>query len=62
MVSNHASWFDPLALQPIFNCGFAVKKEIKNAPIAGIIAKTLGSIFISRGGSPEELQKVVEDI
>jgi len=55
LVCNHSSWFDPLALYPYFNCGFAVKKEIKHVPIAGIIAITLGSIFISRGGTPEEL-------
>jgi len=61
-VSNHSSWFDPLLLQPCFGCGFAVKKELKNAFIAGVISKALGSIFVSRGGTPEELQKVVEDI
>jgi hypothetical protein len=44
-----------LALQPIFDCGFAVKKEIKHAPIAGVIAIALGSIFVSRGASADEL-------
>ena len=62
LVSTHASWYDPLALQPYFGCGFAVKKELKNVCIAGTIAQALGCIFISRGGTPEELQKVVEDI
>jgi 1-acyl-sn-glycerol-3-phosphate acyltransferase len=61
-VSNHASWYDPLLLHACLGCGFAAKKELKNTPIAGVIAKALGCIFISRGGSPEELQKIVEDI
>ena len=62
IVSNHSSWFDPLLLNNIFGCGFAAKKEIKNVPVGGVIAMALGSIFISRGGSPEELQKIVEEI
>lgn len=55
IVSNHSSWFDPILLNNIFGCGFVAKKEIKTAPVGGVIAMALGSIFISRGGSPEEL-------
>jgi 1-acyl-sn-glycerol-3-phosphate acyltransferase len=55
IVSNHASWYDPLLLHHHFGCGFAAKKEIKNAPIAGLIAKSLMCIFVARGGTPEEL-------
>lgn len=62
IVSNHSSWFDPLLLNNIFACGFVAKREVKTAPVGGVIAMALGSIFISRGGSPEELQKIVDEI
>ena len=53
---------DTIILNNVFGCSFAAKKELASVPLAGHIFKALNLIFIDRGGTPEELNKIVLQI
>lgn len=61
-VSNHTSWMDVPVLIANLKCAFASKKTFKKTPIFGIIVKSLGCLFISRGASPDKREKIVQQI
>ena len=63
IVCNHLGWPEifNLVCCPIFP-GFTPKKEIVEIPFAGVIARGLQSLFVSRGANPEEREKVVDEI
>lgn len=46
----------------VFGCSFAAKKDLASVPLAGHIFKALNLIFIDRGGTAEELNKIVQQI
>lgn len=49
LVSNHVSFLDIFALNAVFPSGFVAKAEIAHWPIFGLIARSVGTIFIERG-------------
>lgn len=46
---NHVSWLDIFAINAVYPVIFIAKSEIANWPIAGILAKKAGTLFIERG-------------
>lgn len=48
LVSNHLSYADIMVYHKVLDTTFVAKAEIKNWPVIGSMAKTLGVIFIDR--------------
>ncbi len=48
VVANHVSIVDIFALDSILPCRFVAKSEIANWPVFGLIARSVGSLFIER--------------
>ena len=48
IVSNHLSYVDVMVLCKTTQTLFVAKNEVKNWPIFGILAKTIGMIFVDR--------------
>ena len=61
-ISNHTSWMDVPVLISRLRPAFASKATFKNTPIFGIIVKSLGCLFISRGASADKRDQIVEQI
>lgn len=47
--SNHVSWLDIFAFNAVHPVTFIAKSEISQWPIAGVLAKRSGTLFIERG-------------
>jgi 1-acyl-sn-glycerol-3-phosphate acyltransferase len=43
-----------------FRPAFAAKKGLRKVPILGLLVQALGCIFISRGGTLEQRNKIVD--
>lgn len=48
LVANHVSWLDIFALNSVTVSRFVAKKEIRDWPVVGWLAKNAGTIFIDR--------------
>ena len=48
-VVNHVSWLDIFAFNAVHPVTFIAKSEISQWPIAGVLAKRSGTLFIERG-------------
>lgn len=48
LVSNHLSYLDIIVLNSILKTTFIAKSEVKNWPVVGFMARTMGIIFIDR--------------
>lgn len=49
VLSNHVSWLDIFAFNSVHPITFIAKAEISSWPLAGILAKRAGTLFIERG-------------
>lgn len=49
LYSNHVSWLDIFALNSVSPLTFIAKSEIADWPLAGVLAKRSGTLFIERG-------------
>lgn len=49
LYSNHVSWLDIFALNSVCPLTFIAKSEIASWPLAGVLAKRSGTLFIERG-------------
>lgn len=49
LYSNHVSWLDIFALNSVSPLTFIAKSEIASWPLAGVLAKRSGTLFIERG-------------
>jgi len=61
-VSNHTSWLDVIVIISQFRPAFAAKKTLKKVPLFGVITQSLGCLFISRGASADQRNKIIEQI
>jgi Acyltransferase len=59
-VANHTGWADIVAMICYFRPAFAAKKALKKVPLIGLLTSALGCIFISRGGTIDERNRIVE--
>lgn len=59
-VSNHTSLIDIPLLISYYKPAFASKNALKKIPMMGLLVQALGCIFISRGGTVEERNQIVE--
>jgi 1-acyl-sn-glycerol-3-phosphate acyltransferase len=50
-----------MMVSPLHPC-YAAKAEIKNLPIIGVACEAMQCIFIDRGGTEEQRNKIVETI
>lgn len=48
LVSNHLSYLDVLVLGGSWNCTFVAKAEIADWPYCGLLARSMGTIFVDR--------------
>jgi hypothetical protein len=62
IVGNHVSWFDtPIYALKILPA-LAPKDSMKSSPIISMMANSLSSLWICRGGTREEKDKILEQI
>jgi len=61
-VCNHTAWTDVEILITQFDLAFAAKKSLRKVPVFGLLCTYLGCIFVSRGGSEEEKEKIFKQI
>ena len=61
IVSNHVSWIDVLIIQSLQPSIFIAKKEVRDWPIIGAIAKACGVIFVDRS-SVQSAKNMVNDV
>lgn len=47
-ISNHTSWLDIVIYMSLFGCGFLSKSDVKNFPFIGLIAQSIGCLFVDR--------------
>lgn len=59
-VCNHTGWVDIATMISYFRPAFAAKKALRKVPFMGTLVQALGCIFISRGGTLIERNKIVE--
>lgn len=65
IVSNHVSYLDILIISSIFPCVFLAKSEVREWPVFGWVARSLGCIFVRRDslmGRANALRKSIERI
>ena len=48
LVSNHLSYVDIIVLESLADCAFVAKSEVAGWPVAGLICRTMDTIFIDR--------------
>ena len=62
VVSNHVSFFDGPALLTAFDgdVSFVAGAFIKDLPGLGALLKNMGSVFVPRAGSKDQLEKTLE--
>jgi len=46
--SNHVSWLDVLVLATELDCRFVAKSEIAGWPLFGLLARSVGTLFVDR--------------
>lgn len=49
IVANHLSWLDIFVLASQVDCRFVAKSEIARWPGVGLLARTVGTVFVDRG-------------
>ena len=59
-VSNHTSWLDIILMVSYIKPAFTPKSVLKKIPVVGLLVMALGCITISRGGTEEERNKIVD--
>jgi 1-acyl-sn-glycerol-3-phosphate acyltransferase len=55
IVCNHQSYLDILALAAFFPVQFVAKREVRDWPVIGLIAKLAGTIFIDRSSTRQSM-------
>ena len=48
VVANHCSWLDIFSLNAVQRVLFVSKSEVQNWPLIGVIARSVGTVFIER--------------
>lgn len=61
VVANHVSWLDVLIIQSLHPSVFVAKREVRQWPVVGAIAKACGVVFVDRS-SPSSAKKMVDDV
>lgn len=59
---NHVSWLDIFALNSVCPLTFIAKSEIADWPLAGVLAKRSGTLFIERGKRHAVRQVIHESV
>jgi 1-acyl-sn-glycerol-3-phosphate acyltransferase len=49
LLTNHVSWADVFVLAAVIPVRFVAKSEVRSWPLAGWLAKAVGTVFIERG-------------
>jgi 1-acyl-sn-glycerol-3-phosphate acyltransferase len=58
LVANHISWLDILMMLACGHCRFVAKSEIQHWPVVGRLARSAGTLFITRESSRAALHVV----
>ena len=58
LVSNHISWLDIPAIHAICACRFVAKASIRQWPLVGTMASSIGTLFIERASRRDALRVV----
>ena len=61
VISNHLGYLDVITLSSISSCLFIAKKEIRDWPIFGALARNGGTIFVNREKA-NELRPTLEEV
>jgi len=59
-VSNHTSWLDIILMISYIKPAFTPMDTLKKIPVVGILVMALGCINISRSGTEEERNQIVD--
>jgi len=58
-VANHSSWLDILVLNSVQQVSFVSKAEVANWPVIGAMAKSAGTLFITRNRRDVDRQRAL---
>ncbi len=61
LASNHVSWLDVYVILATCPCRFIAKSEVRQWPLVGRLAATIGTLFIARQ-SPRDALRVVHQV
>ncbi len=61
-ISNHQSWIDVLVIGQKHFSSYVAKADVDKVPIFSQGARSICCLFVNRGGTPEEKQKVLQQI
>ncbi|CDW83074.1 acyltransferase family protein [Stylonychia lemnae] len=61
-VCNHTSWMDVMMLIIHYAPAFAAKKSLRKVPVFGVLCQYLGCIFISRGATEDQRNRIIDQI
>jgi 1-acyl-sn-glycerol-3-phosphate acyltransferase len=59
IVANHASWMDIFVLNAVHRIYFVAKSEVAKWPLIGLVARSVGTVFIRRQARDAPQQKAV---
>ncbi len=59
IVSNHVSWMDIFVMNAVHNIYFVAKADVAGWPVIGMIARSVGTVFIRRKISDAAQQKAM---
>ncbi|QDU67840.1 2-acyl-glycerophospho-ethanolamine acyltransferase [Planctomycetes bacterium Pla86] len=54
--ANHLSWLDVLVLATQMDCRFVAKSEIAGWPVFGLLARSVGTLFVERGAGRDAVR------
>ena len=60
IIANHVSWLDPIVFGRRFMPSMAPKDTLKHTPLVNTLANAIGSLYMPRGGTREEKDKILE--
>ena len=61
LVSNHLSYLDIVVYGAVMPARFVAKQEVRNWPVVGFLARTMGTIFIDRTVK-RDVVRVIDDL
>ena len=60
VIANHVSWLDVIVIARRFLPSMAPKDALKSVPLVNTLADAIGSLYMPRGGTREEKDKVLD--
>lgn len=61
LVANHVSWLDILAVLAVAPARMLAKREVRDWPVVGLLARAAGAVFVDRA-KPRELPETVAQL